>query len=156
MNVQTNIGREFLNLVSKHFPKNHRYSKIFNKNNMKVSYSCTDNLQTIIKKHNRKILETSKTPSTENKCNCRKKNDCPLKNNCLTSSVVYNANVTTENDTTGKNYIGLTEGRRLHATQTFFSEQKLFKQHRTIKAYLDTQRQQHFLFFIRQLLEDLK
>ena len=75
MNVQTNIGREFLNLVSKHFPKNHRYSKIFNKNNMKVSYSCTDNLQTIIKKHNRKILETSKTPSTENKCNCRKKND---------------------------------------------------------------------------------
>ena len=110
MNVQTNIGREFLNLVSKHFPKNHRYNKIFNKNNVKVSYSCTDNLQTIIKKHNRKILETSKTPPTENNCNCRRKNDCPLKNNCLTSSVVYNANVTTESDTTGKNYIGLTEG----------------------------------------------
>ena len=71
------------------------------------------------------------------------KNDCPLKNNSLISSVVYNANVTTENDTTGKNYIGLTEGRRLHATQTFFSEQKLFKQHRTIKAYLDAQIQQH-------------
>ena len=110
MNIQTNIGREFLNLVDKHFPKNHRYNKIFNKNNIKVSYSCTDNLQTIIKKHNRKILETSKKPSTENNCNCRKKNDCPLKNNCLTSSVVYNANVTTESDTIGKNYIGLTEG----------------------------------------------
>ena len=53
MNVQTNIGREFLNLVSKYFSKNHRYNKIFNKNNIKVSYSCTDNLQTIIKKHNR-------------------------------------------------------------------------------------------------------
>ena len=110
MNVQTNISREFLNLVSKHFPKNHRYNKIFNKNNIKVSYSCTDNLQTIIKKHNRKILGTSKTPNTENNCNCKKKNDCPLKNNCLTQSVVYNANVTTESDTTGKNYIGLTEG----------------------------------------------
>ena len=110
MNLQTNIGREFLNLVSKHFPKNHWYNKIFNKNNIKVSYSCTDNLQTLIKKHNRKILETSKTPSTENNCNCRKKDDCPLKNNCLTSRVVYNANVTTESDTTGKNYIGLTEG----------------------------------------------
>ena len=73
MNIQTNIGREFLNLVDKHFPKNHRYNKIFNKNNIKVSYSCTDNLQTIIKKHNRKILETSKKPSTENNCNCRKK-----------------------------------------------------------------------------------
>ena len=102
--------REVLNLVSKHFPKNHRYSKIFNKNNIKVSYSCTDNLQTIIKKHNRKILETSKTPSMENNCNGRKKNDCPLENNCLTSSVVYNANVATKSDTTGKNYIGLTEG----------------------------------------------
>ena len=55
MNVQTNIGSEFLNLVRKHFPKNHRYKKIFDKNNVKVSYSCTDNLQTIIKKHNRKI-----------------------------------------------------------------------------------------------------
>ena len=39
-----------------------------------------------------------------------KKNDCRLKINCLTSSSVYNAKVTTENDTTGKNYIGLTEG----------------------------------------------
>ena len=89
---------------------NHRYNKIFNKNNIKVSYSCTDNLQTIIKKHNRKILRTSKTPYKENNCNCRKKNDCPLKNNCLTQSVVYNANVTTESDSTEKNYIGLTEG----------------------------------------------
>ena len=77
MNIQTNIGREFLNLVDKHFPKNHRYNKIFNKNNIKVSYSCTDNLQTIIKKHNRKILEKSKKPSTENNCNCRKKKRLP-------------------------------------------------------------------------------
>ena len=146
MNVQTNIGREFLNLVSKHFPKNHRYSKIFNKNNMKVSYSCTDNLQTIIKKHNRKILETSKTPSTENNCNCRKKNDCPLKNNCLTSSVVYNANVTTENDTTGKNYIGLTEGtfkQRYTQHKLSFRNRNYSNKHGTIKAYLDTERQQH-------------
>ena len=81
MNVQTNIGREFLNLFSTHFLKNHWYSKIFNKNNMKISYSCIDNLQTIIRKHNRKILrkilKTSKTPSTENKCNCRKKKQLP-------------------------------------------------------------------------------
>ncbi|PFX19648.1 hypothetical protein AWC38_SpisGene15931 [Stylophora pistillata] len=38
MNVQTNIGREFLNLVSKHFPKNHRYNKIFNKSSLKSKY----------------------------------------------------------------------------------------------------------------------
>ena len=104
MNVQTNIGREFLNLVSKHFPKNHWYNKIFNKNNIKVSYSCTDNLQTIIKKHNRKILETSNTLPRITTVTAGKKN------HCLLLSVVYNANVTTESDTTGKNYIGLTEG----------------------------------------------
>ena len=75
MNVQTNIGRE--NLVGKHFPKNHRYNKIFNRNNIKAGYSSTDSLQTIIKKHNKKILETSKTPSTENNCNCRKKKLLP-------------------------------------------------------------------------------
>ena len=77
MNIQTNIGREFLSLVDKHFPKNHRYNKIFHKNNIKVSYSCTDNLQTIIKNHNRKILETSKTASTKSNCNCRKKKWLP-------------------------------------------------------------------------------
>ena len=79
MNVQTNIGREFLNLVSKHFPKKHRYNKIFNKNTVKVSYSCTDNLQTIIKKHNRKILETTTntTISTEKKLQLQEKERLP-------------------------------------------------------------------------------
>ena len=112
-----------IHIVCKHFPKNHRYNKIFNKNNIKVSYSCTDNLQTIIKKHNRKILQSSKTPSTESNCNCRKKNDCPLKNNCLTSSVFYNANVTTESDPIGKNYIGLTEG----TFKQRYTQHKLFR-----------------------------
>ena len=41
---------------------------------------------------------------------CLHVQDCPLKNNCLTSSVIYNANVTTESDAAGMNYIGLTEG----------------------------------------------
>ena len=110
MNVQTNIGREFLNLVSKHFPKNHRYNKIFNKNNIKVSSSCTDNLQTIINKHNRKILETSKTPSTENNCNCRKKKRLPAEKQLPYPKRRLQRQRTTESDTTGKNYIGLTEG----------------------------------------------
>ena len=33
---------------------------------------------------------------------------CPIDNNCLTSGVIYNARVTTDDTTT--NYIGLTEG----------------------------------------------
>ena len=40
----------------------------------------------------------------------RKKYQCPLDNNCHTTSVIYKANVTTDKDDTGKNYIELTEG----------------------------------------------
>ena len=55
-NVATNIGRQFLNLIKKHFPRNHKFNKIFNKNNVKVSYSCMPNIKSIINKHNKKIL----------------------------------------------------------------------------------------------------
>ena len=58
----SSLGREFLNLVSKNFPKNHQYHKIFNKNNIKVSNSCTDNPQTIIEKHNRKSSRQARHP----------------------------------------------------------------------------------------------
>ena len=51
--VASNIGRDFLNLICKHFP----LAKIFNKNknNIKVSYSCTSNISQIIKGHNKNI-----------------------------------------------------------------------------------------------------
>lgn len=107
-NVKTNIGRTFLKLVSKHFPRHHKYYTLFNKNNIKVSYSCMNNMKTIIDKHNKKVINTAISTDNENKCNCRSKDNCPLNNKCLTTSVIYNAEVTTHNTT--KNYIGLTEG----------------------------------------------
>ena len=57
-----------------------------------------------------KSSEQARHPTRKTTVTAGKKNDCPLKNNCLTQSVVYNANVTKASDTTGKNYIGLTEG----------------------------------------------
>ena len=111
MNIQTNIGGEFLNLVSKHFLKNYWYNKILNKNNITISYRCTDNLQTIkLRNTTEKSSRQARHPPRKTTVTAGKKNHCPLKNNCLTSSVVYKANVTTESDTTGKKYIGLTEG----------------------------------------------
>ena len=44
-NVATNIGKEFFSLLSKHFPPNNRYHKIFNKQNVKLSYSCMPNME---------------------------------------------------------------------------------------------------------------
>ena len=37
-NVATNIGKTFLLLLDKHFPKAHKLSKVFNRNNVKKSY----------------------------------------------------------------------------------------------------------------------
>ena len=40
--------------ISKHSPNNSPLAKIFNKNNFKVSYSCTNNMAQIIKKKKKK------------------------------------------------------------------------------------------------------
>lgn len=95
--VKTKLGHEFLNLFKKHFPnpETNPLSKIFNYNTLKLSYSCADNLEKIIKKHNNKVFNkyrdsknltthqvaTSKCNDTNNPCNCRNPNNCPLQNN---------------------------------------------------------------------------
>ena len=38
--VKSNIDWIFLHLLSKHFPRNHTIHKIFNRNTVKISYSC--------------------------------------------------------------------------------------------------------------------
>ena len=81
MSVQTNIGKIFFKLIDQHFPKNHKYHKIFNRNILKMSYSCMSNMADRIKAHNNKILnqKTSQsiTDSDQEKCNCRQKEECP-------------------------------------------------------------------------------
>lgn len=94
-NVKTNIGRQFLNLINKHFKVGHKYRSLFNRNNLKVSYSCMPNVGNIIKAHNAKVLNPPNELSRE--CSCRKKNECPMNGKCLTSCVVYKAEVFTKN-----------------------------------------------------------
>ena len=57
--VATNVGKEFLRLISKHFPPNHRLHKIINRNNVKISYCCMPNVKSIISSHNRKLLDSN-------------------------------------------------------------------------------------------------
>ena len=52
-NVKTNIEKIFLNLITKHC---HKFHKLFNKNTVKISYGCTQNIKTIINSNNAKIL----------------------------------------------------------------------------------------------------
>ena len=42
--VKTNVGKLFLKLVKRHFPKGHKLHKMFNKNSLRVSYSCLKNM----------------------------------------------------------------------------------------------------------------
>ena len=80
-NVSTKIGKYFLNLLDKHFPQNHRLHKIFNRNSVKVSYSCTKNMKTIINNHNKNILGKKSSIDTST-CNCQNKEDCSLNGQC--------------------------------------------------------------------------
>ena len=54
-NVKANIGKLFIKLVRKHFPKNNKYHNIFNLNTLKLSYCCTSNVGNIIIQHNSKV-----------------------------------------------------------------------------------------------------
>ena len=108
-NMATNIGKEFFNLVHIHFPKQHPLHHLFNKNTVKLSYSCTINMDGIIKAHNAKILrkEDDNMAKYVKTCNCRDKPTCPVGNKCLRSNVVYKATV--EYEDKKEHYIGMTE-----------------------------------------------
>ena len=104
--VNTNIAQNFLKLLEKHFPKTSRLHKSFNRNNVKVSYSCMPNVKGTISHHNNHILAKSATNSTSRNCNCRNSNECPLEGNCLAINIVYKAQITSSSDERTKQYIG--------------------------------------------------
>ena len=85
--VKTKIDKFFLQLIKKHFLKEHKFHKIFNKHTLKLSYSCMPNIKTKINAHNRYILWN--TPSKH--CNCQQKENCPTNGACL--SLVYYATI---------------------------------------------------------------
>ena len=107
-NVTTNIGKKILLLTDKIFPKTHKLSKVFNRNNVKVSYSSMPHFASIINSHNKNILNENIAKPTSALCNWRIKVSCPLDGNCLLSSLVYickAAKVTSDHP----HYIVLTE-----------------------------------------------
>ena len=108
-NIKTNIGKEFLKIVNRNFPKRNKLHKIFNRNSIKISYCCTKNMSAKISSHNKSMMlknEEENATEMDKLCNCRKKEECPMDNQCLKSNVVYRAKVNTEDAT--KEYIGCT------------------------------------------------
>ena len=106
-NVETNVGKCFLSLIDKHFPKSNPLHKIFNRNTLKLSYSCMGNIKTIISNHNKAVISKSTRTynQTKKSYNSRKPNKCPMDGNCNVESIIYQAEVTKE--TAKEKYIGL-------------------------------------------------
>ena len=112
------MGHRFFALVDKHFPKDHKLRRIFNRNTIKISYSCMNNTKQIINNHKKRILNSSKhindttdntnTKDTKN-CSCQQKITCPLNGNCLQSSLIYEATITRKDNSTTETYIRLAE-----------------------------------------------
>ena len=95
-NVNTNLGRKFLNIIDRCFPNGHPLHKIFNKHTRKLSYSCMPNMKSITSSHNKALLSDyhqSQTQTNEREWNC------------LTQNVVYQATVSTQSSS--ETYVGL-------------------------------------------------
>ena len=106
--VKTNIARKYINLVRKHFSKNNPLRKIFHPSSMRVSYCCMNNISTIIKAHNSKLLNIEQRKA-DKPCDCTTR-ECPFKNegtSCNATNLVYKAVVKTKDSS--KFYIGLSE-----------------------------------------------
>ena len=99
-NVSTNVAGRFLSLVSRHFLKTSKLGKIFNRNTLKVSYSCMPNMGAVISSHNKSNL---REPEQTKACNCRIKESCTLRGECQAKEIVYEATA----ESTSKIYIGL-------------------------------------------------
>ena len=65
---------------------------MFNKNTIKLSYSCTPNIRSKINGCNKKILQ-SKPTEPQKLCNCIVKEDYSMNGLSLTASILYQATI---------------------------------------------------------------
>ena len=92
LNVKTNIGKLFFKILS----------KIFNKNTVKISYSCTRNVKFIISSHKKQNLSNMSAIAETN-------TTVLIHNKCLTPQMLYQADVTNDTEDTYKYYLVLAE-----------------------------------------------
>ena len=78
---------------------------------VKVSYSCTKNMKTIIYNHNSQILNKGNTIQDKQTCNYIQKDNCPLNGSVLTDNILYQTRITSDkrNYQEKKVYIRLAE-----------------------------------------------
>ena len=128
-NVKTNIGKEFLKILDKAFPKTNPLHKLFTRKSVKLSYKCMPNMAKAVEQHNQQVLQEDQS-ETEHQggCNCRGGPAvCPLQGNCQARAVVYRATVTESGNGNVETYTGVTGGtfkKRWAGHKTTFEHEK--------------------------------
>ena len=113
--------KKVFSLLGKRFSKTHQFPKLFNRNNVNVSYSSLSNFKIVINGHHKNILNKQEKRSP---WNCRDKTSCLLNGSCQHKNLIYSCKVSTPD--IKKNYpyyIGLTEHTfkdRLYKHNNFF------------------------------------
>ena len=119
--VSTDVSKRFLDLSDKHFQQNKQLPKIFNRNTVKVSYSCMPNVSFIIKSHNKKLTNAG-NKQTKN-CNCWKQEECSLEGKSRSDIMIFKC-VITATGHPRKVYLGTAEG---DFKQQFYNPKKSFR-----------------------------
>ena len=101
MNVKTNVGKIFFELLQKHFLPTQATFTIFNKTKKKTIYGCCPNMGSIISLHDKHILDSNRT---EYGCNCSNTDEFLSENKCFNYRIVYRADVVTSNRTDEHKY----------------------------------------------------
>ena len=109
MAVASKIGKNFFKILKKNFPPSNILYKIFNRNTVKLSYSCMSNVASLISGINSKKLKKKQIAETP-KCNCVDRNKCPLAGRCQYECVVYKVEVHSQKPCDKRVYIGSTQG----------------------------------------------
>ena len=127
--VNINIGKYFLYLLDKHFNRDNPLSRIFTRNTVKISYSCTKNMYNILSNHNKRLLNELITRDMNpdvGSCNCRNKEECPLGGRCNSrNSYTRHAFLLWDGE---RGYIGISAGnwrQRWYNHKHSFSNPKL-------------------------------
>ena len=106
--IGNKFGKKVFELVDHHFPRDSPLRKLFNRNSVKISCSCTKNIKTIISSKNNKLLKPANGNDVNRReCNCRNPRNCLLNGKCLKEGLIYSSKVISNLGT--REYIGVTK-----------------------------------------------
>ena len=89
-------------------------------NTIKASYPCTQNMSSMIKSYNKKVINKDVKESKSR--NCRVKSECPLNGQCQVNDIIYKCTVLSP-DKPDKVYLGTAEG---DFKKRFYNHRKSF------------------------------